>query len=100
MADYGDDWSDEELRICAEQYADVVRRGGTSKGIARDIFVSRAERALPGRTRDSVLMRMGNISAVMELNNQPIVIGWGVRRNVGSGVTPRLEAILREFDLL
>ena len=100
MAEYGDDWSDAELEICIQQYADVVRRGGTEKNISKDTFISRAKNQLPGRTRDSVLLRMGNLSAVLMTHERPIVLGWAVKKNVGSGIVPRIETLLAKYDLI
>ena len=63
---YDDPWSDEELSVSVEIYADVVRRGGTAREFPKDLFLSRAEKRLPGRNRTAAYYRMQNISSILE----------------------------------
>lgn len=95
------DWSDEELEIAVRQYWKAVRQKGTEREVDRKTLIKGALRSgLASRGEGSVSQRMCNISAVLELNGKPWVIGWKPLRNVGTGVTPRIENLLRKHDLL
>ena len=95
------DWTDEELKICVDKYRKAVASKGTEREIDRKVFVKAAlKEGLFRRGEGAVQQRMCNISAVLEANGKPFVIGWKPLRNVGSGVTPRIEALLREHSLL
>lgn len=96
-----DDWTDEELALCSRQYWKVVRNKGCEREIDRSAFVKGALiGSLKIRGAGSVQRRMCNISAVLEANGRPWVKGWPPLRNVGTGVTPRLEKILKELELI
>ena len=100
MAEYGEHWSDTELSICVEVYAQAVAAGGTKKRISRDIYESRAFKKLNGRVMGAVTRRMCNISAMLEKSGEDWVQIWKPMRNVGTGVEPRLLAILQQQNLL
>jgi len=96
-----DEWTDEELEIAVGRYWKAVRQKGTEHEIDRAALIKGALKAgLQARGSGSVSQRMCNISAVLEANGKPWVVGWKPLRNVGSGVTPRIEALLRKYDLL
>ena len=97
---YDELWSDAELAVCVNIYADVVRRGGTQRELSKDLFIARGEKRLPGRNRASVQFRMCNISTVLQQNGKPHVLGWEPMKNVGVGVVPRIEKLLSEEGLL
>ena len=96
-----DEWSDEELEIAVKQYWKAVRQKGTEREVDRAALIKGALRSgLSPRGTGSVSQRMCNISAVLEANGKPWVLGWKPLRNVGSGVTPRIEELLRKHELL
>ena len=98
-----EDWSDDELRLCVRQYWKAIKNKGAERDVDRKAFIRAALKesaTLKASGEGSVSQRMCNISAVMELNGKPSVQGWKPLRNVGSGVTPRIEAMLREFELI
>jgi len=97
---YDQDWTDGELRVSVEVYADVVRRGGLVKDLPKDLFIHRALKQLDGRTRAAVQFRMCNISSVLGAEDLPHVIGWEPMTNVGAGVRPRIRDLLDEFGVL
>lgn len=98
MAD--EPWSDEELEACVAVYADVVKRGGCAKNMAKDVFIARGRKAAPGRNDTAILYRMQNISHLMQENGKAFVMGWVPKANVGSGMVPRIEDIMRKYDLI
>ena len=100
VSKYDEPWSDEELAISVEIYADVISRGGTKRNMPKDLYISRAEKRLPGRNRTSVQFRMCNISTVLSQHEKNHVIGWEPMKNVGSGVVPRIESLLKHHGLL
>lgn len=93
-------WSDEELEACVAVYADVVKRGGCAKNISKDVFIARGQKAAPRRNQTAILYRMQNISHLMQENGKPIVMGWTPKANVGTGMVPRIEAIMRKHGLI
>ena len=96
-----DDWTDAELEIAVRQYWKAHKQRGYERAVDRAAFVRGAlNSGLKSRGEGSVQRRMGNISAVMEANGKLPVIGWKSQPNVGSGVTPRIEALLKKYDLL
>ncbi|MBL8652109.1 MAG: hypothetical protein JNL35_17100 [Sphingopyxis sp.] len=97
---YDENWSDEELEACVSQYADAVRRYGFERAVAKDLFVSRALKQVPGRTEGAVQYRMGNISAVLEARDKPYLSAWKPMRNVGAGSSERIAGILKKYDLI
>lgn len=96
-----DDWTDEELEICVRQYWKAVKSKGAEQDVDRSAFVRGAlKQGLKTRGQGSVQRRMCNISAVLDARGVPFVLGWPPLRNVGTGVTPRLEALLQKHSLL
>ena len=98
-----EDWSDDELRLCVQRYWKAVMNKGTEREIERKAFIKgimKESVSLRTRGEGSISQRMCNISAVMEANGRPWVIGWKPLRNVGTGVTPRIEALLRDHKLI
>jgi hypothetical protein len=96
-----DDWSDAELDVCVRQYSKAVQMKGAEREVDRAAYIRGALRdGLKPRGSGSVQRRMCNISAVLELNGRPWVIGWPPLRNVGTGVTPRIETLLKKYKLL
>ena len=97
----GEDWSDEELEICVLQYWKACKSGGQNHAVDRSAFVKGALRAgLNSRGEGAVQQRMCNLSAIMELHGRPHVIGWKPLRNVGSKMTPKIEAMMRNRGLI
>ena len=97
----GEDWTDEELAICVRQYWKACKSGGQEHPVDRSAFVKGALRdGLKKRGEGAVQQRMCNLSAIMELHGKPYVIGWKPLRNVGSHMTPKIEAMMRERDLI
>jgi hypothetical protein len=88
---YDQSWSDAELQACVDIYADVARRGGMKKRIAKDVFINRAKRAVPGRTEASLQFRMCNISSVLAAEGASYVLGWEPMANVGAAMVPRIR---------
>lgn len=100
MAKSDEDWTEDEIRICVEQYVEVLSRGGAKTSIAKDVFLSRAEKQLPKRNSGSVARRMANIShVVMELGADP-VMGWKPLSNVGPTNTKRIADMLKEAGII
>jgi hypothetical protein len=98
---YDQGWSDQELRISVEVYADVVlKRGGLVRDVPKDVFIHRAMKGLEGRTRAAVQFRMCNISSVLAADDLPYVIGWEPMSNVGVGVVPRIRELLVEYGVI
>lgn len=97
---YDEPWADEELEACVEVYADVVGRGGTKRDMSKDLFISRGEKRAPGRNRTAILYRMQNISHLMVENGCDHVIGWTPKPNIGSGMVPRIELLMKKYDLI
>lgn len=97
---YDTGWSDEELEACIEEYADVVRRGGTQRHIGKDVFLNRARKKVVGRTEASIQFRMCNISTVLRDNGKDYVQGWEPMANVGAAMVPRIEALLKKHQIL
>jgi hypothetical protein len=96
-----EDRTDDELEICVRQYWKACKSKGTEHEVDRSAFVRGAlTGSLKARGSGSVQRRMCNISAVLEANGRRSVIGWKPLPNVGSGVTPRIEALLRKCELL
>jgi 5-methylcytosine-specific restriction enzyme A len=96
-----EDWSDEELEIAVGRYWKAIKQKGAEREVDRGALVKGALKAgLSARGAGSVSQRMCNISAVLEAHGKPWVLGWKPLRNVGSGVTPRIEALLRKHGLL
>ena len=96
-----EDWTDDEFEIAVKHYWKAHAQKGYERELDRSAFVKAALKAgLKTRGDGSVQRRMCNISAVMRANGKPIVIGWPPLDNVGSGVTPRLEVLLRKYNLL
>ena len=100
MSKSDDDWSEDEIRICVDQYVEALKRGGASSSVSKDVFLARAEKQLPKRNRGSVARRMANIShVVVEAGGSP-VIGWKPLANVGPTNTKRIQEILREHGVI
>jgi hypothetical protein len=96
-----EDWSDAELEVCVKQYWKAVAQKGTEREIDRKAIVRGALRdGLKARGEGSVQRRMCNLSAVLEAHEKPWVLGWPPLRNVGSGVTPRIEGLMQKYKLL
>lgn len=96
-----EDWNDTELEVCVRQYWKAVKSKGTEREVDRAAFVRGALKGgLKARGAGAVQRRMCNISAVLEARGLPYVMGWLPLRNVGSGVTPRIEAMLEKYDLI
>jgi hypothetical protein len=96
-----EDWSDAELEIAVHHYWKAHAQKGAERELDRSAFIKAALKAgLKSRGEGAVQRRMCNISAVMEANQKPWVIGWPPLRNVGTGVTPRIEALLKTRNLI
>ena len=96
-----EDWSDDELEISVRHYWKAYAQKGAERELDRSAFIKAALKAgLKHRGEGAVQRRMCNISAVMEANGKPSVIGWKPLTNVGTGVTPRIESLLKKYDLI
>ena len=93
-------WTDEELEICIVIYADVIRRGGLAKNMSKDVFIARGVKAAPGRNHTSILFRMQNLSHLMQENGKPHILGWPPKSNVGPGMVPRIESLMKKHGLI
>lgn len=95
-----DDWSEDEIRVCVEQYVEILRRGGANRSISKDVFLARAEKQLPNRNAGAVSRRMCNISHVVEMAGGAPVIGWRPLTNVGPTNTARITKMLAEAGVI
>ena len=100
MSKSDEEWSEGEIRICVEQYIEVLRRGGSKRSLSKDVFLARAQKELSKRNAGAVARRMANISAVvLECGGDP-VIGWKPLSNVGPTNTVRIATMLREAGIV
>jgi hypothetical protein len=101
MASGDDDWSEDEIRVCVDQYVEVLKRGGAKRSFPKDIYLARAEKELaPKRKASAVQRRMLNISHVlMEAGGEP-VMGWKPQAHVGPTNTTRIKAMLVEHGII
>ena len=95
-----EEWDESEINICVDHYVDVLRRGGAKRAIPKDLFLARAEKALPKRNSGSVARRMANISHVVAQNGLEPVIGWKPLENVGPTNTARITDQLITLGVL
>jgi 5-methylcytosine-specific restriction protein A len=101
MAKLGTKWTDTELRACVDEYASAVKAGGLHTFIEKDSYLTSAlKNGLEDRGAGAVGRRMSNISAVLDEKGKPYVLGWKPLRNVGSGVTKRLQRMLQDHGLV
>lgn len=100
MSKGDEDWGEDEINVCVDQYAEILRRGGAKRAMPKDLFLARAEKALPKRNSGSVARRMANISHVVAECGLEPVIGWKALENVGPTNTARIKNRLLELRLL
>lgn len=100
MAKSEEDWSEEEIRICVDQYVEIIRRGGTKRSFSKDVFLARAQKALPNRNEGAVARRMCNISHVVAERGGEPVIGWKPLANVGPTNTARIAEMLKQAGVI
>jgi hypothetical protein len=100
MAKADEDWDEDEIRVCVDQYVEVLKRGGAKRSVTKDVFLARAEKRLPKRNSGAVARRMGNISHIMAEAGCDPVIGWTPQAHVGPTNSERIHAMLVEHGVI
>lgn len=92
-------WSDEELKICVFAYFDLMQKKEAGVEVNKAQYKEKIiESKLIGRNSSAYEMRMGNISAVMELLGKPVLSGYKPMKNVGVNVTKTLIRLINDIE--
>ncbi|MFC0135747.1 HNH endonuclease [Massilia eurypsychrophila] len=95
------DWTDQELSCAVEAYLHALRDELTATPYRlKDVITTLQETSLPNRSWRSVELRLQNISSVLYDLKYPLIPNCVPARNVGSGVKPRIIALLYGRGLL
>lgn len=89
-----DEWSDEELKAAVDAYNQMARNHAERKPYSKKAIYSELAQRF-GRSAKAFEYRMQNVSAVLDGMGEPWVPGLKPASNVGSGVTPRIETLLK-----
>jgi Domain of unknown function (DUF3883) len=75
-AQAGQDWTAEEIALAVERYLQLLRDELAGQHVVKRRVVDGVVRALPARTRGSVEYKFANVSAVLEEEGLPWVLGY------------------------